>query len=91
MDAMIPLDVLEQLRARADEGPNTDGWFTSWQLREELGWGIQKTRHMLRKLMVEGKLEVETFGIPDAVAVKMGLLGGSGVKMYRLIPESEAA
>jgi hypothetical protein len=85
----IPEDVLEHLRSVAEDGPNTEGWFTSRQLQDGLAeagtpMGINRVRNMLRKLMREGRLRQQRFSLTGPQAQVAGLLGASHTVMYRI-------
>jgi hypothetical protein len=49
-------EILEEIR-QAEIETGVEGGFSVEELRESLGWGIIKTRRILRRLIADGKVE----------------------------------
>ena len=85
---VIPPEVIAHLREVAESTPNTQGWFTRQQYEKALGLKAEATRKRLRILLADGKLERRRFSLSDHEAEAMGMLGGAGVIMYKVLGEA---
>lgn len=83
-DLLSSLQELDQT-PQESAGEPEDGWYTSSQIQEKLGWGENKARRMIRRGLDAGIYEMKKFAVVNA----MGNLYHQ--PRYRLVQEEEAA
>ena len=85
MDAVIPPNVLEQLRELAQQSgdPLRGGW-TTIQLARAMDLSHDAARDIVRRLMVQGLVTGRRVGISVEQAFELGYLGSCSIMVYHL-------
>lgn len=87
MDAVIPMDVLLELREFQARTDALEGWFRSEQIREKMGWGRTKGHLVLRKLYRAGLAERKRVTLTEEQALAMGLASAGTTILWRIKEE----